>query len=76
MEEGIINKSEILDCLCKLKDYLQDYDSRAIKYMEEIKGKLTEFLDESDIANIEEKVTKYEFDIALTYINPIIIHMK
>ena len=76
LEEGIVDKSEILDCLSKLKDYLQDYDSRAVKYMEEIKGKLTEFLDESDLGNIEEKVTKYEFDIALTYINATIRHMK
>jgi len=72
LEEGIVNKSEILVCLSKLKDY----DSRAVKYMEEIKGKLTEFLDESDLVNIEEKVTKYEFDIALTYINATIINME
>ena len=69
LKADIINKSEILDCLNKLKDYLQDYDSKAVKYMEEVKGKLAKFLDESDLANIEEKVTIYEFDIASDYIN-------
>ena len=69
LEADIVYKSEILDCLNKLKDYLHDYDSKAVKYMEEIKGKLAEFLDESDLANIEEKVTIYEFNIALDYIN-------
>ena len=44
--------------------------------MEEIKWKLADFLDESDLANIEEKVTIYEFDIALDYINVAIRHMK
>ena len=76
LEADMVCKAEILDCLNKLKDYLQDYDSNALKYMEEIKWKLANFLDESDLANIEEKVTIYEFDIALDYINVAIRHMK
>jgi PAS domain S-box-containing protein len=75
-EADMVCKAEILDCLNKLKYYLQDYDSNALKYMEEIKWKLANFLDESDLANIEEKVTIYEFDIALDYINVAIRHMK
>ena len=76
LEADIVDKVEILDCLNKLKNYLQDYDSNALKYMEEIKGKVAEFLDESDLANIEEKVTIYEFDIALNYINAAIIKIN
>jgi len=76
LEADMVCKAEILDCLNKLKYYLQDYDSNALKYMEEIKWKLANFLDESDLANIEEKVTIYEFDIALDYINVAIRHMK
>lgn len=64
-----ISKSETLICLNKLKDYLQDYDSHALKYIGEIRGKLFGFLDESDLTNIEEKVIIYEFDAALAYIN-------
>lgn len=69
LETETISKSEILTCLNKLKDYLQDYDSKAVKYIEEIRGELVGFLDESNLTNIEEKVIIYEFDTALAYIN-------
>lgn len=67
----IVSKSEILYYLSKLKNYLQDYDVKAVEYMEEIKEKFAGFLDTSDIENIEEKVIIYEFDAALDYINVI-----
>lgn len=68
-EEDIVCKSEVISCLDKLKNYLQDYDSIAVEYMEEIKAKLNDFIDKSDLEKIEEKITIYEFDTALEYID-------
>jgi signal transduction histidine kinase/DNA-binding response OmpR family regulator len=74
--EPILDKSQIIYCLDKLKKYLQDYDAKAVKYFNKIKGKLVGIISESDIKNLEEKVKRYEFDIALTHINFIIMNIK
>lgn len=69
---GKVFRVEIIQMLNKLKEYLEDYDSNAVKYMDEIKGKLSQFVSEYDLTKIEDKLMKYEFDIALEYLNLVI----